>query len=80
MLVNFGHVMLTKVLTIPVGYANCFEARGVAGYVLWGSWAETRDIEVAAKAKIVERATGDIFTMQILWYYKGKKKKAGRGR
>jgi hypothetical protein len=36
--------------------------------VLTGSCAETRDIEVAAKAKIVERVTGDIFTM----YYVGR--------
>ena len=53
---------------MPVGYAKCFEARGVAGKVLIAPWADTRVSEEAAKAIIVERATGDIVKMQGVLY------------
>ena len=53
---------------MPVGYAKCSEARGVAGKVLIAPWADTRVSEEAAKAIIVERATGDIVKMQGVLY------------
>ena len=40
--VSTQEMKLDEVLTIPVGYAKCFDARGVAGKVLIAFWAETR--------------------------------------
>jgi len=48
-----------------VGYEKRFDARGVAGKVL--CCAEAKEMEVAAKARMVERATGDILTMEIIY-------------
>ena len=62
------------ILTMPVGYGKCFEASGVAGKVLIAPWADTRVSEEAAKAMIVERATGDIVKMQGVLYVEEVKK------
>jgi len=43
-----------------VGELKRFDASGVAGKVLMGPWAETRDKGIAARASKVERVTGGI--------------------